>query len=70
MKNSTLEKNGIHKANDMLHYSESDFHPCSSLSMLCILIRPYRWGSVVQRHEARWRVSQHGEVGSGWGAHG
>lgn len=30
----------------------------------------YRWGSVVQGHEARWCVSQNGEVRCGWGAHG
>lgn len=32
--------------------------------------RPYRWGAVVQGHEAGWGVGQHGEVGSGRGAHG
>lgn len=39
---------------------------------LCLVYfsRPYRWGSVVQGHEARWCVSQHGEVGCGRGAHG
>lgn len=31
---------------------------------------PYRWGAVVQGHEARRCVSQHGEVRGGRGAHG
>lgn len=66
--------------NTTLHYnaavillSLSPFYELPSSithSVLYFFSRPYRWGSVVQGHEARWCVSQHGEVGCGWGAHG
>ena len=43
---------------------------CDCSLRLVYFIGSYRWGSVVQRHEARRCVGQHGEVWCGWGAHG
>lgn len=76
---------GIQSKPDATSKYSCDFHLCSSLPCrylykldspmhhsLCLvcLCRSYRRGSVVQRHEAGWCVSQNGEVRCGWGAHG
>lgn len=68
-----------------VEFSPNHFHSCSSLpcryssklaspmhNSLCLVHFgwSYRWGPVVQGHEARRCVSQNGEVRCGWGAHG
>lgn len=81
----TVEKGEIQSKPDATSKYSCDFHSCSSLpcrylsklassmyNSLCLVHFgwSYRWWSVVQGHEARWCVSQNGEVRCGRGAHG